>query len=184
MLKQDLQILAQTLESASTESGKPLVELSEESPVLLLFLRHAGCTFCREAVSDIARVRQEVANTGTLLVLVHMGDLGAIDGLLKKNGLEGLERIVDPDQRLYRAFGLNRGRLRQLFGPKVLVRGVQAGLLAGHGLGRLSADSFQMPGLFLIHRGRIVRRFRHHTAADRPDYLAICAEATQSGSPL
>jgi hypothetical protein len=113
-----------------------------------------------------------------------MGDLGAIEELLRKNGLEGLERIVDPDQRLYRAFGLKRGRLRQLFGSKVLLRGIQAGLLAGHGLGRLSADSFQMPGLFLIHRGRIVRRFRHRSAADRPDYLAICAEATQSGRPL
>ena len=150
---------------------------------MLLFLRHAGCTFCREALSDIGSVRQEVAKTGTRIVLVHMGDSGAIEELLKKSGLEGMERIVDPDQRLYRAFGLKRGSLLQLFGPKVLVRGVQAGLLAGHGLGPLSADSSQMPGLFLIHRGRILRRFRHRTAADRPDYLAICAEAAQSGSP-
>jgi hypothetical protein len=34
----------------------------------------------------------------------------------------------------------------------------------------------QMPGLFLIHRGSLLHRFRHHTPADRPDYLSLCAD--------
>jgi hypothetical protein len=158
-----------------------VAELSGESPVLLLFLRHSGCMFCREALADISRVRQEVAGTGTRIVLVHMGGLHSMDKLLQKNGLEGVDRINDPRQLLYRAFGLRRGRLRQLIGFGVIRRGFLAAVLARHGFGLFSADPFQMPGLFLIHQGEILNRFRHRTAADRPDYLAICAEARRRG---
>jgi hypothetical protein len=31
-----------------------------------------------------------------------------------------------------------------------------------------------MPGVFLIRDGRVVRRFLHATAADRPDYAELC----------
>jgi peroxiredoxin len=175
MLREDLKALAGTLDRAVTQSGKRLVEMSQEAPVLLLFLRHAGCTFCREAIADIARIQQAITSSGAQIVLVHMGDTAGIETLLRKHKLSALDRIQDSDRQLYRAFGLKRGTLRQLFGPKVIVRGLKAGLLDRHGLGRVKADSFQMPGVFLIHRGRIVRRFRHSTAADRPDYLQICA---------
>jgi hypothetical protein len=41
-----------------------------------------------------------------------------------------------------------------------------------------------MPGLFLIDESGIVRRFRHQTAADRPDYAGICAVPLKSRSGL
>ena len=181
MAGQHLQELVQTLECALTQSGENLVKLSEESPVLLVFLRHAGCTFCREALGDIARARPSIEGSGTRIVMVHMGDSEAIEKLIEKNGLGGVDRILDCQQRLYKAFGLKRGRLLQLFGPKVLWRGFQAGILAGHGIGPLSADSFQMPGLFLLHKAGIVRRYRHRTASDRPDYAGICESPAKSG---
>jgi peroxiredoxin len=172
---QHLQVVVKTLESALTQSGESVAGLSAASPLLLVFLRHAGCTFCREALADIARVRGAIEGTGTRIVLVHMGDSPSIDKLLEKYGLTGVDRICDREQKLYEAFGLKRGKLRQLFGPKVLWRGFQAGVLSGHGIGSASADSAQMPGLFLIDKSGIVRRFRHRTAADRPDYAGLCA---------
>ena len=96
---------------------------------------------------------------------------------MAKYGLFGVDCICDSEQQLYRAFGLKRAKLRQLIGLRVFLRVVQAAVLGRHGIGRISADSFQMPGLFLIARGRILRRFRHRTAADRPDYAAICARS-------
>jgi hypothetical protein len=57
-----------------------------------------------------------------------------------------------------------------LFGPKVWWRGFQAGVLNRHGAGRLQGDGFQMPGVFLVFHGQILRSFRHQSAADRPDY--------------
>lgn len=175
-----LQEITEALEQAVTLKGERLVAASEESPVLLVFLRHAGCIFCREALADLAVVRRAIAETGMRIVLVHMGDTAAMDRLFQKYGLAGVDRIADTDQRLYRAFGLKRGKLRQLLGPKVIRRGMQA-MGRGFGAGFVSADSFQMPGLFVLHRGRILGRFRHQTAADRPDYLQICREASETG---
>jgi peroxiredoxin len=175
MAEQQLQDILQALEGARTQAGQALTGLSEASPVLLVFLRHAGCTFCREAIADVARQRSVIEAAGVRIVLVHMADSAAIDRLIGKYGLEGVDCICDPDRKLYQAFGLKRGRLWQLFGPKVLWRALPEGVLARHGIGRLTADSFQMPGLFLINASGILRRFRHRTAADRPDYAGVCA---------
>jgi len=176
--------LVQSLEGAMTQNGERLVALCEASSVLLVFLRHAGCTFCREALADIARARGAIEGRGARIVLVHLGDSQAIGRLLDKHGLSGLDRICDRDRNLYRAFGLKRGKLGQLFGPKVVWRALGEGVLSRHGIGPLSADSFQMPGLFLIDGAHIVRRYRHRTAADRPDYVGVCAVPVESGASL
>jgi peroxiredoxin len=166
--------IARLLETATTESGVKLLDLLEKSPVLLVFLRHAGCTFCREALSDIADTRAAIEADGTRIVLVHMGDRAEIERVVNKYGVGHLERIADPKQELYRAFGLRRGNWWQLFGPKTWWRGLIAGWFKGHGVGRPSADPAQMPGVFLIDQGRVVSRYRHGSAADRPSYVEIC----------
>jgi len=156
-----------------TQYGVSVDEISRLSPVLLVFLRHAGCTFCREAMADLAEKRREIESQGTRLVLVHMGTEENSVAFFRKYGLEEVPRLSDPERALYRAFGLPRGSLADLFGPKVWWRGFQAGILGRHGLGRPAGDAFQMPGVFLLFHGEIVRSFRHQSAADRPDYMAL-----------
>jgi len=156
-----------------TNYGVTLDELSRMSPVLLVFLRHAGCTFCREALADLAARRREIEETGTRLVLVHMGSEQQGVKFFAKYGLESVPHISDPKRSLYRAFGLPRGSFGDLFGPKVWVRGFEAAILGRHGVGRLVGDGFQMPGAFLLFHGEVVRSYRHQSAADRPDYMAL-----------
>jgi hypothetical protein len=163
------------LDRALTESGESLVQLTAASPVLLIFLRHAGCTFCRETLRDVAEARDAIEKGGTRIVLVHMGDREALQTSLHKYGLTLLDRISDPGQELYRAFGLRRGNFRQLAGFTVVWRGLVEGALMKCGIGRVTADSRQLPGIFLIDAKGIIRRFRHRTAADRPDYVRFCA---------
>jgi peroxiredoxin len=170
----DMYTMERLLANVTTASGQRLVDLAQQSPVLLVFLRHAGCTFCREAVADIAKIRHEIECQGTRIVLVHMGDRSAMEQLTQKYGLNDLDRICDSEQLLYSAFGLRRGTFSQLFGLKVWWRGFVAGLLQGHGVGRPVADSRQMPGVFYVDQGLIARRFRHQSAADRPAYDEIC----------
>ncbi|MCS7041686.1 MAG: AhpC/TSA family protein [Bryobacteraceae bacterium] len=156
-----------------TNMGLTLDELSRISPVLLVFLRHMGCTFCREALADLAARRREIEQEGARLVLVHMSDESYAARFFARYGLEDVQRISDPERTLYRAFGLPRGRFGDVLGPKVWWRGFQAGVLGGHGVGRLMGDGFQMPGVFLLFHGEIIRSYRHQSAADRPDYLAL-----------
>ncbi|MEO8096655.1 MAG: SelL-related redox protein [Acidobacteriota bacterium] len=173
----DVFAVANLLEGAVTEDGSRFVDLVERSPVLLVFLRHAGCTFCREALADIAQSRTAIEADGNQIVLVYLGDRAEMDRVIRKYSVESLPRICDPGQHLYRAFGLKRGTLGQLVGPKVWLRAITAGWFGGHGVSRPAADSAQMPGVFWIDKGMIAGRFRHQSAADRPCYTEICKPA-------
>lgn len=154
-----------------SQLGKTLTELSRQNPVLVVFLRHSGCTFCRQALSDIAEQRKEIEAAGTTVALVHMGNSEPED-LLKKYQLTDIHCFRDPDCLLYDTFGLQMGGFRALFGLKVWWRGFWA-WISGHGIGPLEGNGFRMPGVFLLKRGKVLRSFRHLTAADRPDYIEL-----------
>ena len=164
------------LRRTTTSHGKTLAAHSDEAPHLVVFLRHFGCTFCREALADVTRTRPELQARGTRLVFVHMGTFAQGDEVLRRYGLADVAHVSDPEARLYRALRLRRGRFTQLFGLRSWTRGVVAGLLRGHGVGTLVGDGFRMPGVFLIDRGEVVREYRHRHASDVPDYqeLATC----------
>lgn len=168
--------LEAALGGAKDQSGRTLGELNREKPILVVFLRHAGCTFCRETLADLRDQRARVEAAGVTPVLVHMGSDASAAAFFGKYGLADVPRVSDPEKRLYRAFDLRRGSLGQLFGIRVWLRGFEAGVLGGHGVGMLQGDGFQMPGAFVVHRGRIVRAFRHRDAADRPDYDRMACE--------
>lgn len=160
---------------SQTQHGVSLERLSKESPVLLVFLRHTGCTFCREALADIAAQRATIEANGTRIVLVHMGTEENARKICERYGLGDLHRVSDPKCVVYKAFGLGRGGLWALFGPRVWWRGFVAGVLKGHRVGALAGDGFQMPGVFLIFHGEIVRSYIHQSAADRPNYIELAA---------
>lgn len=167
--------VAQALRAYRVSGGRTLFDLSLEKPVLLVFLRHAGCTFCREALGDLAAVRDGIGQTGSELVLVQMGSEREGLDLARRFGLNEAQIVSDPERELYQAFELRRGSWRQVLGWKVLANGIRAALRDGYGLGLPQEDPFQMPGAFLVHFGRIVQEFRHRQASDRPDYLALAS---------
>jgi hypothetical protein len=175
--------LGAALASARTQDGRPLAALSRKRPLLVVFLRHLGCTFCRETVADLARVRGELERLGVTPVLVHQGDDDKAATFLEAHHLDDLPRVRDLERRTYRAFELRRGGLNALFGPRVWWRGFVAGVLGGHGLGTLDGDGFQLGGAFLVRDGRIVQAFRHRSAADRPDYLRIAVQVPGPAEP-
>ena len=173
--------IAISLDAALTQRGESLADLSERTPLLVVFLRHAGCTFCREAMSDIAASRSSIEAAGARILIVHMGDEAPLLALLESNGLIELDRISDPNRSLYRAFGLRGGSAWQLFGAKVIWRACLRGVLLKHGMGGVSADVAQMPGVFYLEQSSVVRRFRHRSVADRPDYTSLTVRNSSGG---
>ena len=165
--------IANVLSEKRTSSGSDLASLSKLHPVLVVFLRHAGCTFCRQAVADVAKVRQSIEANGVKIVFVHLGNPQATAMLLARHGFHSMETIHDADQSLYEAFGLKRGTLNQVASPRVIWRGICAGLFEGHGMGKPEGDVLQLPGVFLLDKCEVSKSFRHRSAADRPDYLAV-----------
>ena len=156
-----------------TNEGTSLAEESTKQPILLVFLRHFGCTFCREALSDIVKLRPQIEAGGTKVVLVHMSDDAIANRYFQRYGLDGITHVGDPDKKFYEAFGLYRGNFTQLFGLSSWIRGFSAGVVNGHGVGPQLGDGFQMPGVFVIHNSDIKEQFIHKLSSDRPDYYEL-----------
>jgi peroxiredoxin len=165
-------------EMVSIKSGENLANMAEKQPVMLVFLRFFGCSFCREAISDIANRRSFFENKGFRVVFVHMAPNHlTADKFFKIYKLYPVDHIADPEKRYYQLFGLSRGTPQQLFGLMNWIRGFQASVLEGHGAELETpelGDGFQMPGVFLLHKGETLRSFIHRYAHDRPDYEEIC----------
>ncbi|MCA9212722.1 MAG: redoxin domain-containing protein [Planctomycetales bacterium] len=160
-----------------TNTGRRLDELADVAPQMVVFLRHAGCTFCRQSLADISAVRKQIEANGCGIVFVHLGqeDDDSID-VFKKYGVDDLPRISDPRCRLYRQFGLDLGGFSELFGLRVWLRGFWFGVVNGHGIGAVKGNSFQMPGVYLYHCGIVLDGFRHESASDRPNYIALARQ--------
>lgn len=173
------------LEEARTQDGTSLLSLSQKGPLVLVCLRHFGCVFCQEALSRIARERAVLARQGTRIALLHMSSEPEAATFFGHFGLEDLPRVSDPHRWVYFHLGLRRGGPWQLFGPSVWWRGLRLFLLEGKRLGRIAGDVRQMPGVFLIHHGEVIRAFLSRTAADNPDFreLGTCPPEPPS-SPI
>ncbi len=167
------QINADILDQMVTNRDRSLRAISDEQPVLLIFLRHFGCTFCREALADISKQRENITSRGSHIVFVHMTDNTIAERYFNRYGLENAEHISDPECNFYYAFGLVKGTFTQLFGLQSWIRGFSAGVVQGHGVGPQLGDGFQMPGVFVIQNGEIKESFIHKLASDRPDYVEL-----------
>ncbi len=169
--------LAETLSSIRTETGASLLSLVKASPVLLVFLRHFGCSFCRKAISDVAELTPELARRGVRPVFVHLGTSEIAKAHFDYYGLSDVERVNDPGAIIYRSRVFALGRVNpwwQLVNPAVWV-GWLKGAIFKHGIGTIQGDGHQMPGLFYLKDAKIERRFMYRTIADEPNYLKLIA---------
>ena len=62
------QDLAELLTQKRSNKGMDLATLSRLSAVLVVFLRHAGCTFCRQAIRDVAQLKRELEESQVRIV--------------------------------------------------------------------------------------------------------------------
>lgn len=81
--------------------------------------------------------------------------------------------LLDEDRALYRAYGMERGRWWQIWGPRTLWTYLKL-ILAGRKLEKASGDPNQLGGDVLVDPAGIVRV--HHvgsTPADRPSVESL-----------
>ena len=96
----------------TSQTGQTLAALAER-PLFLVFLRHFGCTFCREAVADLSEKRQAIEAKGAPLAFVHLGTEEKAQWFFKPYGMLDVPRFSDPEGHLYQSFGLLRAEFRQ-----------------------------------------------------------------------
>jgi peroxiredoxin len=166
-------IEAELLEEMMTNDGENLQQLSVHEPVMLFFLRHFGCSFCREALAELAKKRKKIENAGIRLIFVHMSTYNIAEGYFKKYRLQNISHVSDPACNFYAAFGLVKGNFNQLLGLTNIIRGFESGALFSHGMAfnaNVLGDALQMPGIFLIFKNEIRENYVHEKSSDKPDY--------------
>ena len=167
--------MAGVLREYRTETGRTLLDLVDESPLLLIFLRHFGCSFCRQTLDDVSKIRSQIEGRGVRPVFVHLGSPDRAKPYFDYYHLADIERVSDPEASLYASSVFKVPRKNVL--TQFLVPGVWKAWLQGavqeHGIGLVKEDASQMPAVFYLQKRAIVRAYRYRTIADQPDYLTL-----------
>ena len=160
-----------------------LRSLDPHSPTLVVFLRSFGCTFCREAMADVAAAKSRLRAEGAQIAFVHSASPEEAAPWFAKYGLDDVTVVSDPGLAHYRAFGLGRTNAQALVDPRVWSRGAVCAV--SHGFGAQSVEMMrQLPGVFVMQNGAVVGEFRHRSPADRPDYLSLVRAAQPPGAKI
>ena len=146
----------------------PLAGFYQERPLVLLFLRHLGCIFCKE---QVAMVRDANDLNLAFVCLAQPGEASAF----RESMNSPQPYFCEPEGDLYRDFGLGRGSFTQLVGPRMVMRGVQA-TLRGFSNSRPTADPRMLGGAFVVNTEGLV--VWSHPAKD-----AAAVAASNIGSP-
>ncbi len=152
-----------------TNTGETLSDLSQRSRMLIVFLRHFGCTFSRETMTDLACSLSLLASQDIQPILVHTAAPDVAEAVFGVYDLQGVPHISDPERKLYQVFGLGCVRRSQLFSFKNIGRSLVAGVLKGHWIGRVAGDPYQLPGVFIFKDNRILNTYTYRNIWDRLD---------------
>jgi len=162
------------LQMMQTNKGEDIHSISQSQPVLLVFLRHFGCVFCKEALDDLSKMVDKFDLKKVKLVLVHMAEPALADQYFKNYKLSNASRVSDPDLNFYTRFGLLKANFSQLYGLSSWMRGFslqQKGFKSE--LAKQLGDHTQMPGIFTIRNGVVVDAYIHKKASEQPDYDSL-----------
>ena len=141
-----------------------------EERTLLVFLRHFGCIFCREAIGDLRQASEGPPGYPSVLFFAQARPT-EIRAFLRRYW-PSARAISDPELSLYDAFGVGRASFLQALGPAVL-RASSRARAKGHEGGPRSGDIWRMPGVMLADRESILWSYEPQHAADHPDFASI-----------
>jgi peroxiredoxin len=162
-----------TLDQLELPNGEKLLNRSEGRSLIFLFVRHEGCTFCRESLQELSKVIERFMENQHEVYVVHMGSKKQNVELASRYGLEKAHFISDPDLVFYKSFKIRRASFGEAFNPKVLWRGFMAGVFKGHGVGALRGDGFQMGGSFQVKNSKVIELHRPKDVSHLEDWSAL-----------
>jgi peroxiredoxin len=153
-----------------------------ERPVAVEFLRHFGCTFCRQHAAEIQERYDEFEAAGGGVVAVGMGTPAHAAEFRRMSGIE-FPLLVSPDTSLHEKAGLTRGNWL-----RVVASLPQAVKQRKYGAKVTGADMSQLAGTFVIAPGgEVAYSHRAKTASDNAsiDEIigAIRTAATEAPAP-
>lgn len=145
---------------------------SSEKGIVLVFLRHFGCLFCRDHAVQLREHHHEFTQRGYTVVAIGQGTPARSARFATEYALP-FPVFGDRALASYRLFGLTSGILGGFLQPNAYKAGVKA-MLHGHFPGMPDGNVNQYPGTFLIDRGgQILHQQIGQHAGDFPSAAEI-----------
>jgi peroxiredoxin len=153
------------------------VDLSErwrEATLVVAFMRHFGCAFCREHLIDLSGVYDELRSAGGDVVAIFQYRAESTRNFCRHRGVP-FDCLGDPDREGYRSVELRRGERKEFLGLKIVpgwVRAARKGAMVGLPKG----DIAQRPGTFVIDReGRVLYAHYNKDSTDNAPISELVA---------
>jgi peroxiredoxin len=144
-----------------------------DRPVVLTFVRHFGCLFCREQVRELKGELERIHRLGAEVVVVGNGAPNFIAGFRETTGFTG-PIYTDPSRATYRAASLKRGWTTFLH-PRAVTNALRA-ITRGNAQGSVQGDPAQQGGTLIIAPpGRVLFHHISDTAGDHPELEKLLA---------
>lgn len=146
-----------------------------DGPLVVSFMRHFGCTFCREHLEHLRESYEEITAAGGDVVSIFMYSGQASHDFCAGRRLP-FDCVGDPLRAAYAELDIRRGRLRELYGWGVIRRARPAVKTAGGTHSPQGGDIAQLPGTFVVApSGRLTLAHYSANAADNPSIETILA---------
>ena len=160
-----------------------LSSLWKQNPLILSFTRHFGCTQCKEMLEELVKGRERIEKAGLGIAVITQGT-PETTALFADEFAPGLLCLADPERKAYKAYGLERGTLRQTFLNLKVMAAVKASTRKGYKVEPPpeGQDAMQMSGVFIISpEGRVLLPFYYDNIADHPSLDLLLSGVLSTG---
>lgn len=139
-----------------------------EGPLVVMFMRHFGCAFCREQLIRMGRALWDFKAEGADVVAIFQYGAEATHDFCRSREVP-FDCVGDPLRAAYAEVSLGRGSRKQVLSWQIAKRYVGAIRTGALGGGAQGGDMAQLPGTFVVGTdGRIVLAHYATSAADNP----------------
>lgn len=123
--------------------------------------------FCREHLAQVRRDIEAFRKRDVNIVAITSAPPAYCKMFAAEQKLEH-PLASDVELKSFRAFGLKKGAVGDILGPKVMAKGLRS-FLRGNRLGKPVGDKFQLGGTFVVApEGKILFAHRSQDATDNP----------------
>jgi peroxiredoxin len=134
------------------DSSAGRVELKDrwrEGPLVVMFMRHFGCPFCREHLMRMGRALPQFEAEGAQLVAIFQYSAEATEAFCASRKVP-FDCLADPLREAYGEVSLGRGKRNQLLNWRIAKAWVRNAASGNVSSGAKGGDYAQMPGTFVV----------------------------------
>ena len=159
------EILDHQVEGVGIKKGPLRKQYHPDKPVLMVFLRHLGCQFCKETVRDIRAASTRNPDYPDVLFFFQE-DVASGQAFFNRYWSRA-KAISDPAQFFYKEFGVPSASVMNLVSPGALLSRIRA-TLKGNFDSLPKGNFWQMPGFFVVKGEQIVWSHDYRHVGDEP----------------